>query len=253
MENVRIMIFYDGNYFKQGQIWFRYHENRGWFDLQELHNLIEKYVASKTKESTEITKVVAAHYYDGRVTTNVADADQLERERDFEMALIQVGIIPHYLPVSETPVGGAAPEDVTYKLAQKGVDVELAIDVLDSAHEDRYDVAVLVTGDGDFVPLVRRITSLNKHALVAHFEIPQWTDDRNRPHRPTYCSKALIDASSWSLNFNLIVKDRDWNTEIKSLFFVPKSALLKPAAPQRVGEGAQPPRREGRHFGQEKR
>ena len=60
MDSVRIMVFYDGNYFKQGQVYFRYHEKRGWFDLQELHNLIEKYVAGKTKESTEITKVVAA-------------------------------------------------------------------------------------------------------------------------------------------------------------------------------------------------
>jgi uncharacterized LabA/DUF88 family protein len=103
---------------------------------------------------------VAAHYYDGRVTTNVADADQLERERDFEMALIEAGIIPRYLPVSETPKPGATADEVTYRLTQKGVDVELATDVLDFAHPKRYDVAVLVTGDCNFVPLVRRITSL---------------------------------------------------------------------------------------------
>ena len=182
MNTERVMVFYDGNYFKQGQIYFRYKEKRGWFSLPELHGLFEKYVASKTKASTDVTKVVAAHYYDGRVNTNVADAEQLERERDFEMALIDAGIVPHYLPVSETPKPGASADEVTYKLAQKGVDVELAIDVLDSAHANRYDVAVLVTGDGDFVPLVRRITSLNKHALIAHFEIDPWTDERrNEP------------------------------------------------------------------------
>ena len=206
MNTERVMVFYDGNYFKQGQLYFRYQEKRGWFSLPELHSLFEKYVASKTKASSDVTKVVAAHYYDGRVTTNVADADQLEKERDFEMALIDAGIIPHYLSVSETPKPGATTEEVTYKLAQKGVDVELAIDVLDCAHSNRYDVAVLVTGDGDFVPLVRRITSLNKHAVIAHFDIAPWTDDRGIQHRPTYCSRGLIVAASWCLNFNLLVK-----------------------------------------------
>jgi len=54
----------------------------------------------------------------------------------------------------------------------------MALDVLDFAHDDRFDVAVLITGDGDFVPLVRKITSLGKQALLAHFEIQPWTDDR---------------------------------------------------------------------------
>lgn len=224
MDTVRVMVFYDGNYFKQGQLYFRYKEKRGWFSLPEFHGLIEKYVASKTKASTDVSKVVAAHYYDGRLTTNVAQGDQLEKERDFEMALINAGIVPHYLPVSETPKPCAEGEQVAYKIAQKGVDVELAIDVLDSAHEDRYDVAVLITGDADFVPLVRRITSLNKHALIAHFIIEQWEDEFGKPHRPTYCSRALIDAASWSLNLCNLVKDPDWKTEVKSLFFKPKAA-----------------------------
>ena len=107
--------------------------------------------------------------------------------------IIDAGITTHYLPVKETPKPGAAEDEVQYKLAQKGVDVELAIDVLDSAHEDRYDVAVLVTGDSDFVPLVRRITSLNKQALIAHFEIESWVDDRGQHHRPTYASRALVE------------------------------------------------------------
>lgn len=222
MDTVRVMVFYDGGYFKQGNIYFRYKENRGWFSLPELHSVIEKYVAQKTKSSTDVTKVVAAHYYDGRTTTNVAKADQLEKDRDFEMALIQAGIIPHFMPVSETAVPGAVGEEIKYKLAQKGVDVELAIDVLDFAHADRYDVAVLIAGDGDFVPLVRRITSLNKNAVIAYFEIEQWEDSLKRTHRPTRVSRALLEAASWSLNFNHLVKDSDWKTEVKSLFFKPK-------------------------------
>ncbi|MCU0650589.1 MAG: NYN domain-containing protein [Gemmatimonadaceae bacterium] len=218
------MVFYDGAYFKAGNVFFRYKEKRGWFSLSELHSLLERYTASKAKSPTDLTKVVAAHYYDGRTTTSVADSAQLERERDFEMALISAGIVPHFLAVRETPKAGNGSDDVRYQLAQKGVDVQFAIDVLDFAHADRFDVAVLVTGDEDFVPLVHRITSLGKHALVAHFSIDPWTDDKGYGHRGTFCSRALQEAASWCLNFNSFVRDPDWKAEARSLFFKPKGA-----------------------------
>jgi len=224
MESVRVMVFYDGNFFKQGQIYFRYSEKRGWFSLSSLHSIFERYVAAKSKSSSDITKVVAAHFYDGRMTTTVAETDQLEKDRDFEMALVAAGIVPHYLPVKETPKATSGSEEVRYSIAQKGVDVQLALDVLDYAHEDRFDVAVLITGDEDFVPLVRRVTSLGKHVLLAYFEINGWKDDRGDSHRPTFASRALIDAASWSLNFNQFVKDKDWKTELATLFFKPKSS-----------------------------
>jgi hypothetical protein len=114
--------------------------------------------------------------------------------------------------------------------------VQFAIDVLDFAHEDRFDVAILITGDEDFVPLIRRITSLDKHALVAHFNIEPWTDTKGFKHRGTYVSRALLDAASWCLNFNQWVKDPDWKAEAKSLFFMPKTAdvgkpVVTPAGP----------------------
>ncbi len=200
---VRVMVFYDGGYFKAGQIYFRYSEDRGWFSLPELHRTLEKYVASRAKSPVEVTKTVGAHYYDGRATTRAIEAEQLERERDFEMALISAGIVPHYLAVSEKMKPGAPEAEPEYVLQQKGVDVQLALDVLDFAHDDRFDVAVL-----------------------AHFEIPEWKDQRGFVHRPTFASRALIDAVSWSLNFNQFVKDPNWRTEVKALFFLPKG---KPA------------------------
>ena len=46
-------------------------------------------------------------------------------------------------------------------------------------------------------------------------------------HRPTFCNRALLAAASWCLNFNQLVKDADWKTEVKALFFKPKSASSK--------------------------
>ena len=52
---------------------------------------------------------------------------------------------------------------------QKGVDVELACDMLTFAIKDYYDVAILISGDGDFVPVVERVKDLGKIVEVASF------------------------------------------------------------------------------------
>jgi hypothetical protein len=49
MNSLRVMVFYDGNYFKQGQIYFRYKENRGWFSLSELHTSLKNTLQVKQK------------------------------------------------------------------------------------------------------------------------------------------------------------------------------------------------------------
>lgn len=218
MQTTRIAVFYDGSYFKAGNIYFKYKEKRGWFSLPALHTLLERYVGQKDKVPVEMTKVVQAHYYDGRMSTDAALGDQLEKDRDFELALIDAGIIPHFLPVRETPKDSNNPA-AGYLLSQKGVDVNIALDCLDIAHSDRYDVAIIIAGDEDFVPLVRKVTALGKRVLIAHFEIDPWTDDHGRPRKGTWCSRKLKDAASYVLNFNQLVEDRDWKTDVKALFF----------------------------------
>jgi uncharacterized LabA/DUF88 family protein len=222
MDSLRVMVFYDGNYFKQGNVYFRYKEERGWLNFKSLHSVFERYAADKATHAPDTTKIVAAHYYDGRTSTNVATADALHRERDFEMSLIRAGIVPHYSPVRETPKAGPSQDEHGFTLAQKGVDVELSIDVLDFAHSDRYDVAVLVAGDEDFVPLVRRIGTLGKHTLLAYFAIDGWTDKNGKQHRSTFTSRALQDAASWRLDLNAFAKDPARSAETRSLFFLPK-------------------------------
>jgi len=51
----------------------------------------------------------------------------------------------------------------------KGVDITLTKDVLSHAFLDNYDIAVLVAGDGDYVPLVDEVKRLGKQVCVAFF------------------------------------------------------------------------------------
>ena len=67
---------------------------------------------------------------------------------------------------------------------EKGVDITLATDLLRSAWQDLYDVAILVSGDGDFAYALQATKDLGKHVVVAAFpsnlssELAQVADDR---------------------------------------------------------------------------
>ena len=45
---------------------------------------------------------------------------------------------------------------------EKGVDVKLAVDILDTAYQDKYDTAVIVSSDTDLVPGIVRAKELGK-------------------------------------------------------------------------------------------
>ena len=52
----------------------------------------------------------------------------------------------------------------------KGDDINLAIDMLDDACENKYDKVILISSDGDFIPLVKRVKSKGKIVEVCYFK-----------------------------------------------------------------------------------
>ncbi len=53
---------------------------------------------------------------------------------------------------------------------EKGVDIMLASDLINMAWKDLYDVAIVVSGDGDFAYAVQCVKDLGKHVEVAAFQ-----------------------------------------------------------------------------------
>jgi uncharacterized LabA/DUF88 family protein len=54
----------------------------------------------------------------------------------------------------------------------KGVDISLTKDMLSNAFMSNYDVAFLIAGDGDYVPLVHEVKRLGKVVFVGFFDHP---------------------------------------------------------------------------------
>lgn len=56
------------------------------------------------------------------------------------------------------------------ELKAKGVDIALSKDMLSHAFLGNYDVAILLAGDGDYVPLIEEIKRLGKQVWVLFFK-----------------------------------------------------------------------------------
>lgn len=49
-------------------------------------------------------------------------------------------------------------------------DINMAVDMVENAYDDKYDTAVLVSGDGDLVPAVRSVKKKNKIVKNVYFK-----------------------------------------------------------------------------------
>ena len=52
---------------------------------------------------------------------------------------------------------------------EKKIDIQIAIDMVSLGYENAYDTAVLVSGDGDFVPVIKKVRELSKNVELWAF------------------------------------------------------------------------------------
>jgi uncharacterized LabA/DUF88 family protein len=97
-----------------------------------------------------LVNALRAHYY-----TSVAGDEP--RVNEVRSALRQLGFDPEVF------------KKEAQKEKAKGVDIALTKDVLAGAFFNNYEIAVLIAGDGDYLPLIREVKRLGKLFYVAFF------------------------------------------------------------------------------------
>lgn len=58
------------------------------------------------------------------------------------------------------------------EIYQKGVDVLLATDLVNLAHTNAYDVAIILSGDTDLVEAVKLVKNLGKTVIIISYHSP---------------------------------------------------------------------------------
>ena len=217
---LRIGVFYDGNYFSHVSNYYLYeHERKARLSITGLHAFIRDEVARHEGADKRFCQIVDAHYFRGRLSAKAAERnDSLYRERQFDDVLIREGVTMHFMPVTGDRVGN---------FAEKGIDVWFALEAFELAVHKRFDVSVLVTGDGDFVPLVRKLNTLGTRVMLL-----AWDFDYQRDGEPqaTRTAQSLINEVTYPVMMSdeIDSRGRKKDAAIASLF-VQKSAAQQDA------------------------
>jgi uncharacterized LabA/DUF88 family protein len=196
---LRIGVFYDGTYFIMAQNYF-WGKKYGWLSVQEFPKLLESFV--RTKEQGHVSyKVVYSAFFQGVHKESAAQENNLRLDRKRHLDLLHAGIEPKNVPMSETR-------------GEKGIDVYMAVETLQIGLDDKIDMAILVTGDGDFVPLVRALMKNGVRVLISYFE---YEDETHK----SFANERLVSAANHSINICSLENDREFKAEFKTIFRQP--------------------------------
>jgi len=155
---LRIGIFYDGYYFYKISNYYKYeHEKKSRISISGLHEFIRNEVATLADMDIRRCQIIDSHYFKGRSLARDM-GEKVQSERVFEDILMRENIVSHYLPLR---FGG----DGSY-FQEKGIDVWLALEAYELAIYKHFDILVLIAGDGDYVPLVRKLHTLGTQVML---------------------------------------------------------------------------------------
>jgi uncharacterized LabA/DUF88 family protein len=130
-----------------------------------------------TKFALKLTngrRLKRTYYYTGKIEIspdfwqriNKPKKYDLWKERQTAQQRVLAGLA--YKPFIEPRLGRLKFDDFGNP-QQKGVDVLIAIDMLRFAIKDNYDVAILVSGDGDFTDIVRLVKDEGRRVEIVTF------------------------------------------------------------------------------------
>ena len=146
--NERVMIFIDGSNL--------YHSLKGFIKRTDID------IGKLSKKLMDKRRLVRIYYYNAKVGLK----EEPQRYRDQQAFFSSVNAIPY----SELRLGRLVyhnwPNSPPY---EKGVDIQLATDMITHSFKNNYDVAVLVAGDNDFVGAIQAVKDNGKNVEVALF------------------------------------------------------------------------------------
>lgn len=113
------------------------------------------------------------------------DLENFKRQQKFLNALSNI-------PYFDIKLGRLEKRQDTY--VEKGVDVQIAVDMVAHCYDKNYDTAILVSADGDYSAVLEEIKRRGRHAEVAIVVGKRADALRRAADRIIYIDKAFIDA-----------------------------------------------------------
>lgn len=160
----RVMIFIDGGYLRQTFEEIYKHQIVNFSALGALLTVF-------AIEGHRHPEVIRAYYYDA-IVDPLERPEEFKKQEEYFSKIQEHGVYEVKLArIKEAgkPEPGKRDEKQKRKQKQKGADVLLAVDMLAKALLNHYDIAILLSGDDDFLDLVRAVKSLTDKRVYGSF------------------------------------------------------------------------------------
>jgi uncharacterized LabA/DUF88 family protein len=183
MVKMKVMIFIDSDNFKDSIkcVSFDRKQDRR-IDFYKIHNFVIDYLSNNPQYKKAILTHVRTYLYTGEYTDSlfkrIKDAikDSSEADKNFFDELLQnterkakgqkdfliQSKTYNFFEIRKKPLQFTKSKGIF----QKGVDVQLAVDLVTNAHLQTFDVAVLFSGDIDLLESVKTVKNLGKHVII---------------------------------------------------------------------------------------
>jgi uncharacterized LabA/DUF88 family protein len=111
-------------------------------------------------------ELIEVKYFTSRVSNN---PDKQKRQNTYIEALESVGVNIYYGNYQSDTIECKRCNNIWPKFNEKMTDVNIATQILIDAYQDKYDMAMLISGDSDLVPPMRAVHEIfkNKRVFVA--------------------------------------------------------------------------------------
>ena len=150
----RVIIFIDGsNFYHSFKETFGMHDNE--IDFQKLANMLKGE-----------GMLIGIYYYNAPLDRGYNEKVYWKQQKFFS----ELRKIPGFNVILCNMRKIMKPGKKKPEYAVKGDDIHLATDMISLAYEEAYDTAILVSGDGDFVPTIKRVQKLGKTVGNAYFK-----------------------------------------------------------------------------------
>ena len=152
----RVMIFIDGSNF--------YHSSRisfpKFYDKIDFRKLVDALRNGRL--------MVASNYYNASLHQSIDQVKYWKQQKFFqdirEIPGFNVVLVKMRKVSDRTSPSG-------FRFVIKGDDIHIATDMVGDAYENKYDTAIIVSGDGDFAPAIQRVQKLGKKVENAYFHV----------------------------------------------------------------------------------
>ena len=167
----RVSIFIDGNNFYHG-LMFMYGQDKSLKDFN--FDEFIKFLIGKRE-------LVEVFYYNAELDKS-RNLNKHSSQEEFFSKLRQ---IPKFNLILCKLLKRRIKNSNEYYYVLKEDDLHMAVDMVEGAYDNKFDVAIIVSGDGDFVPAVKSVKRKNKQVENFYFKKSSSRNLKN------YCDSSL--------------------------------------------------------------